>query len=338
MKDTHSQSKEKEKKGDFLKLDIYASAFFLIIIIVLYVLFKLEKIPFYTFTGMSVGFFYYWLSLALFTQEAYEQNLKIGTKKYVLHLFIYPILITLVVFHVVIFIYKFGSQDYSSRIDDWGDYATCIATLISFIAMYWIYKTYNSQIRLSSRMSFDQLFTQLLTNHHVIYQKVVEKVEIIEEQENVKIYGSAFEKMKVGILRLFSDFHHLSDVGEENIKNEYESILDQMSHLSSVNMRNYFKYVYYEISTVEKACIDDNVKYDCIKLIQSQMNHDELICYLINQIQHISNEKHDKHLNDLQKRNFFEDIIEYSNKSNTKEKQTIKALLEMFESLPSNRH
>jgi len=297
-----------------------------------------KDIPYYISLGLSLALGFYWLGSVTFPRKKKMGYSETGIRKNVLTFWIYTISFIIIVSHIAIFIYKLGDQDYSSDIKDWGDYATCVATLISFIALYWIYKTYNSQIKLSSRMSFDQLFTQLLTNHHVIYQKVVEKAEIIEDQENVKIDGSAFEKMKVGILRLFSNFPRSSDISEKNIKNEYEFILDQMSHLSSVNMRNYFKYVYYEISTVEKACIDDNVKYDCIKLIQSQMNHDELICYLINQIQHISNEKHDKHLNDLQNRNFFEDIIEYSNKSNTKEKQAIKALLKMFESLPSNRH
>lgn len=271
-----------------------------------------KDIPYYISLGLSLALGFYWFGLITFSRKEKMKYSETSVREKNLTFWVYTIFFIIVASHIAIFIYKLGDQDYSSNIKDWESYATCIATLVSLIALYWVYKTYNSQIKASSRMSFDQLFTQLLANHHVIYQRVDNQV---------------FQKMKNRIIEL-------AEIDKESIKKEYEAFLGE-SHNYSASVRNYFKYVYYEISTVEKAYIDDNVKYDCVKLIQSQMNHDELVCYLINQIQHTSNKKHDKHLQDLKNRIFFEDIIEYSNKSKDNEGQAIQTLLKVFNELVS---
>lgn len=98
-----------------------------------------------------------------------------------------------------------------------------------------------------------------------------------------------------------------------------------------INLRNYFKYVYYEVSLVAKEDMSTIQKMKYIKLIQSQMNHNELICYLINKVQY-PDKSQAQHLTDLKEYDFFEDLKRSKNKEiKSKEDVFVNKLLELFE-------
>ncbi len=73
------------------------------------------------------------------------------------------------------------------------------------------------------------------------------------------------------------------------------------------NYLNCFKYIYYIIDTVHKSPLDGELKKHYVGIIQAQLNHDILFCYLINQI--IFNGGQDKDFTKVLKQyDFFCDI------------------------------
>lgn len=74
-----------------------------------------------------------------------------------------------------------------------------------------------------------------------------------------------------------------------NISVFYRDIINSYNLDGTIDLKNYCKYIFHEVQMVViNEYLNDNVKRRYIRLIQGQMNNDELFCYLINQIEYIS--------------------------------------------------
>lgn len=233
-----------------------------------------------------------------------------------------PLFTIIIIGSIVAFILTFSFKIHlhyriSTKMETWGAYATCLATVISFVALYWVYKTYNSQIKISKEASFDQLFTHLLSNHNAIYQKVVRSESKDPFNEMKKIF---IEKSS-----------NKPDFKIEDIRSWYNEEIRNKDF--GINLRNYFKYVYYEVSLVAKEDMTTIQKMKYIKLIQSQMNHNELICYLINKVQ-FQHSDQTQHLINLKESDFFEDLNRNNIRLSYKHEDCfVYRLLELFDEI-----
>ena len=82
-----------------------------------------------------------------------------------------------------------------------------------------------------------------------------------------------------------------------------------------MNIRNYFKFIHYEIDYIYRNFSDEASKENGIEMIRSYMSNKELFCYFINQIQYCK----DGNIFEikeygaiLKKYNFFDEMLIYS--------------------------
>ena len=196
------------------------------------------------------------------------------------------------------------------------DISTCYATWIGSIATWGAaicaFIAFMGQVNASRRASFDATFTQIFAQHNTLRARVISHNNSFWCKKNVftRCKEEFAQKGNQTVLEFWKHFN------EKVIKNEV-----------SVDFKNFFKYIYHEVTTVtdqEKKVLDNYTKKKYIDLIQAQMNNDELFCYLINQIYHYhKNETEDevrKYAEILKTYDFFKEICKYIGKGNSKEK------------------
>ena len=193
-----------------------------------------------------------------------------------------------------------------------GSIATWLATFFALISIHLAYKAFRGQVNASRRASFDATFTQIFAQHNTLRARVISHSNSFWCEKNVftRCKEEFAQKGNQTVLDFWEHFN------EKVIKNEV-----------SVDFKNFFKYIYHEVTTVtdqEKKVLDNYTKKKYIDLIQAQMNNDELFCYLINQIYHYhKNETEDevrKYTEILKTYDFFKEICKYIGKGNSKEK------------------
>lgn len=165
----------------------------------------------------------------------------------------------------------------SRNMSDWGDFATCLTALFALISIFYAYKAFISQVNAARRTSFDATFIQIFSQHSSLRQKVIRHHKFLKIDVDTTDLFTIFWLCYVKLIernRPVSDFYNI--------------FIKRIGDCPSVDFRNYFKYIYHEISIViHSEIIDEDTKKRYVKLIQSQMNYDELFCYLINQIDYI---------------------------------------------------
>lgn len=186
-----------------------------------------------------------------------------------------------------------------------GSIATWGAAICALISIYLAYKAFRGQVNASRRASFDATFTQIFAQHNTLRARVISHSNSFWCEKNVftRCKEEFAQKGNQTVLEFWKHFN------EKVIKNEV-----------SVDFKNFFKYIYHEVTTVtdqEKKVLDNYTKKKYIQLIQAQMNNDELFCYLINQIahydEHATNEKVKKYADKLKKYDFFKELCESKN-------------------------
>lgn len=204
-----------------------------------------------------------------------------------------------VILSFLVFIYKFSfSSEFSTDMQDWGAYATCLASITSCVSIVLIYKTYKKQsdsyaeqtksfekqqnelkrqIEIASKTEFDNLFVHLLQTQRELYRKT--NPDIFFKLHNyviitIKELGEAVDKTSFRKTNsiLYARFFR------QNKKSEF-------TNKDINNLKNYFKHLYHIVSYVNKSkCFggDCEEKDRYMGLIQAQMSIDELFCYMIN--------------------------------------------------------
>lgn len=195
-----------------------------------------------------------------------------------------------------------NSISISKDIEAWADFATCMTLPIALISFFYIYRTFQSQTLAARRSSFDTTFTQMFAQHNVLREKI----------------SSHNFLLKWKYVNLFSYFRYVVfNNKNKNVKELYRNFIFQYDLQGAVDFKNYFKYIYHEVQMVAiNEYLNKNVKRRYIKLIQGQMNNDELFCYLINQIEYLSrinDERSIEYALKLKEYDFFEDLCKDCN-------------------------
>lgn len=205
----------------------------------------------------------------------------------------------------------------STDIGDWGDFATFFGGFFTLISIYLAYRAFISQMNASRRASFDATFTQIFAQHKALHDKAVKH----------KIYIGFWNKHICNITNksrnVFSACREEYEIRQisMSVKEFWEHFNRKIELEASIDFKNYFKYIYHEVSIVIRQpddILDGETKFRYIQLIQAQMNYDELICYLINQIEYISRYKKrlDDNKNELKNKinqEFFNEAKWYAN-------------------------
>lgn len=184
-------------------------------------------------------------------------------------------------------------------------HATWVGSIVALFAACQAFKAFTGQVNASRRASFDATFTQIFAQHNTLRARVISHNNSFWCKKNVftRCKEEFAQKGNQTVLEFWKHFN------EKVIKNEV-----------SVDFKNFFKYIYHEVTTVtdqEKKVLDNYTKKKYIQLIQAQMNNDELFCYLINQIahydEHATNEKVKEYADKLKKYDFFKELCESKN-------------------------
>lgn len=208
----------------------------------------------------------------------------------------------------------------STDMSDWGNFATCVGTLVAIVSIYFVYRAFISQVTATRIASFDTTFTQIFAQHHVLYEKVIQHNFIYFPMfcslpRSVNRNNNIFSLCRNEYIRASSRGIHIVDFWDEFNR--------KIGLFVSVDFRNYFKYIYHEIDVVvsqddEVLSIDNRLRY--IQLIQAQMNYDELLCYFINQVEYliywndenrassINRQRAIQHAENLQRLEFFHEL------------------------------
>lgn len=214
-----------------------------------------------------------------------------------------------------------------TKIDDWGDLATCFTALFALISIFFAYRAFLSQANSSKRTSFDATFTQMFAQHNVLRKRVVghnigvgmdifqycvnhfcnefKSPETPSTPSVDEDISSLWKRLKKICFKLYNEikFKFIPNEFKSSEKSATASKNKDISTLwddfnkednikdVSVDFKNYFKYIYHEINIIvcqQDEVLNDNAKQNYVQLIQAQMNYDELLCYFINQVEYLN--------------------------------------------------
>lgn len=248
------------------------------------------------------------LGSALFYHFYTKRNVKeIETRMTTL----YVVISIVVIVSISIFILTFGSEEFrnkefilgrfSTEMSDWGNFATCLTSVFTAVSVILAYKAFMGQQMQLRRASFDSLFTQLMSQHIFLYQKIKSG-----ENGNVDIFRYYFTRLKdtkkIDVRELWKSYCYYQSVNKDTRLESYE------------NLKNYFKFIYNEISLIQSyesvKILNKKLAKKYVLLIQAHMNNYELLCYLINLIDYYERTCHsnEKYLEFLKKYDFFKDL------------------------------
>ena len=165
--------------------------------------------------------------------------------------------------------------------------ATLLAVIVAGLA-------YRESMRMRKSSGFNALFSQLIAIHKEAF---VKKQFFID-------FRKSFERDKNSI-QTIDGLCDYWDRYQESLKNE------------SVEFSHAFKYVYHEVVTVlYNESIDEQAKRHYIGIIQAMMNKDELLCYLVNLMQHFHRYPFDANdiREELRHHHFFDDLTRLHDK------------------------
>lgn len=201
----------------------------------------------------------------------------------------------------------FNIDNISRSMEDWGNFATCLTALFALISIYFAYRAFQSQVNASRRSSFDATFTQIFAQHHILYNKV----------NCVTCSHCHFTGFRVYFLKKL-DIRE--DLKLTDIWKDYNDKLEkQCGQECPINFINFFKFIHREVTYVQDNFQDSwglESKKKYVRLIEGQLNNDELFSYFVNQLEYC--ERHwdkkrdelEKYLEFLKANDFFKEICE----------------------------
>lgn len=208
--------------------------------------------------------------------------------------FIFIMSLTILIGYIVarLMVHKFNNDSWwinenniSNKMEDWGNFATFFGGIFALISIYLAYRAFMSQANASKRTSFDAAFTQIFAQHHILHEKVIQYHFISY------IWHGRLYRVSTGGKNIFTLCKEEYERRNELVQDFWERFNRIIGLEASIDFKNYFKYIYHEINIVVSQpdeVLNDNAKRNYIQLIQAQMNYDELLCYLINQVEYIN--------------------------------------------------
>lgn len=168
---------------------------------------------------------------------------------------------------------------------------TAIATAVA--AVYAI-RAYLQSVQTRQQSSFDAIFSQLLsTLQYLIDNESLrtttlktlgqKRVALSEIKKNIIIKPNKNLNVFLNFCNTYKEYNDRNKITNyQQIKMIWETYTKSLCYES--NYLNCFKYIYYIIETVHKSPLNEELKKHYVGIIQAQLNHDILFCYLINQI------------------------------------------------------
>lgn len=200
------------------------------------------------------------------------------------------------------------NKNISTEWETWGGFATCLSAIFTLITVFYAYTAFTnsnralkSQQKAAERASFDATFTQMFAQHNILYAK---NRCLRHKHCHFAEFVEFFERMSVK-----------QDISISKIWSKYNEVLDCGCGAGcSSNFKNYFKYIHRELTFIRgkieaqngingsssccsnrqyeanpmPAFLADSIK-EYVRLIEGQMNNDELFCYFINQLDYYEN-------------------------------------------------
>lgn len=115
-----------------------------------------------------------------------------------------------------------------------------------------------------------------------------------------------------GCREMFEDIHLM---GVNSIPDFWKRYNNNIGLYPSADFKNYFKYIHREVSCImhnSKDILEPEDQKRYVKLIEGQMNNDELFCYFINQLEYWISHKYEKEVDEyanyLKDNEFFKEI------------------------------
>ena len=189
-----------------------------------------------------------------------------------------------------------NEDNISDDLNKWGDFATFFGGIFALISIYLAYRAFMSQVNASKRTSFDATFTQIFSQHHILHEKVIQ-YHFISYLWHGRLY-----RVSTGGKNIFTLCKEEYERSDELVQDFWERFNRIIGSEASIDFKNYFKYIYHEINIVVSQpdeVLNDNAKRNYIQLIQAQMNYDELLCYLINQVEYFNYWRNNRNRNIL---------------------------------------
>lgn len=128
----------------------------------------------------------------------------------------------------------------STKMEDWGGFATCVTAIFALVSVFLAFKALRSQTTAARRASFDATFTQIFAQHNILYQKVTQHY-ILYLRTHINLFTYCR-----------TDFHHMYITSGKTMSirkfwKRYNTIIGL--HVSA-DFKNYFKYIHREVSYI----------------------------------------------------------------------------------------
>lgn len=167
---------------------------------------------------------------------------------------------------------------------------TAIATVVAAgCAIY----AYNQSVETKKQSSFDAIFSQLLSTLQCFIDNESLRTTTLKISGQKRVVFRGIKDIRIKPNKELNVFLNFCNVYKkyndknkitayQHIKTIWETYAKSLCYES--NYLNCFKYIYYIIDTVHKSPLNEELKKHYVGIIQAQLNHDILFCYLINQI------------------------------------------------------
>lgn len=123
----------------------------------------------------------------------------------------------------------------STKMEDWGGFATCVTAIFALISVFLAFKAFSSQTLAAKRASFDAIFTQIFAQHSILYKKAQDPL-----MSHCCFSGFRTHFQTQVILANIKG----TKTTNKEIWEKYNKSLEQQSGKKegTSNFRNYFKY------------------------------------------------------------------------------------------------
>ncbi len=188
-----------------------------------------------------------------------------------------------VIYAIFQFCVIFTPQEFSTKISDWGAFASCVSTILSFVSVMFVYNAYIKQMESSikqaelSQTQSKIMYQTSFNQQFVHYLKTLKEIYDIDARTGFKemknnIYNNLIYIIDNDLENKIGDIQYLREIQQESdrfFKNHPDS-----------DIKHYFKYLYHIIKLVDTAEYINKETY--MSMLQSQMSKTELFCYLFN--------------------------------------------------------
>lgn len=250
---------------------------------------------------------------------------------------VFAVLFILLVFGIIqVILYAVNPEcvkccRYQSNASQW---LVAVATLG---ATYLAAKAFCYSKYISRFQAENAVFTQLYTQQNVIVNNrdydFATILILIPHLHTVRLNGNAYrlfsEYLDRSMCKSNSDLHDMAHV--------WDGFTQALSCRRSATLSSAFKYLHDEIKWVEDTenkLVDQEKKKSYVSLVQSQLNYDQLLCYMFNLARYNStrslNPREDPYITLLRESKFFENLYDSSDYRDILNKYVKRSVLEVF--------